>query len=180
MKLPAIFAAREERRAATLAALILVLSLCAFFFIIDVFTDLDEYGLGWHIALELLATVALFVALALMMLELREMQQRMARMDRGIRAARGDMADLISGFFDRWGLTPSEREVALLILKGFGNDAIAGLRGVAVGTVRAQSARIYAKAGVDGRAQLFSVFMEELLADEVGARSADPAERAAS
>ena len=96
-------------------------------------------------------------------------------MDLGIRAARGDMASLISGFFDRWGLTPSEREVALLILKGFGNEAIAGLRGVAVGTVRAQSARIYAKAGVDGRAQLFSVFMEELLADEMASKPAEPA-----
>lgn len=166
MRLPLPFPTRQERRAATLAALILVLSLCAFFFIIDVVTDLTEYGLGWHISLELLATGALFVSLALMMVELREMQQRMERIDRGIRAARGDMAALISGFFDRWGLTPAEREVALLILKGFGNEAIAGLRGAAVGTVRAQSARIYAKAGVDGRAQLFSIFMEELLADE--------------
>lgn len=165
MKLRLSFTSTQERRAATLAVLIVVLALAAFFFVIDVFTDLGEYGLGWHIALELLATVALFIGVALMMVELREMQQRMASLDRGIRAARGDMAGLIGSFFERWRLTPSEREVALLILKGFDNDAIAGIRGVAAGTIRAQSASIYAKAGVDGRAQLFSIFMEELLAE---------------
>ena len=42
------------------------------------------------------------------------------------------------------------------------------MRGTAPGTVRAQCTSIYAKAGVDGRAQLFSVFMEELLAGELG------------
>lgn len=165
MNLRLSFASPQERRATMLAALILVLALAAFFFVIDVLTDLDEYGLGWHIVLELTATVALFIAVALMMVELREMQTRMDSLDRGIRAARGDMAGLIGSFFDRWQLTPSERDVALLILKGFDNEAIAGLRGVAVGTIRAQSARVYAKAGVDGRAQLFSIFMEELLAE---------------
>lgn len=37
------------------------------------------------------------------------------------------------------------------------------MRGTAPGTVRAQCTAVYGKAGVDGRAQLFSVFMEELL-----------------
>ncbi|WP_299904290.1 LuxR family transcriptional regulator [uncultured Paracoccus sp.] len=165
---------RDERRAATLAVLIVVLALAAVFFIIDVFADLGEYGLGWHIALELMATVALFISLGLMMLELREMQNRMDSLDRGIRAARGDMAGLIGGFFDRWQLTAAEREVALLMLKGFDNDAIAKLRGVAVGTIRAQSASIYAKAGVDGRAQLFSIFMEELLAEPQATEKGGP------
>lgn len=153
-----------ERRAVTLAALIIVLALCAVFFIFDVISDLKEDGPGWHISLEMLTTVALCVGVALLMIELRDMLQRMDSLNRGIRAARGDMAVLIDGFFDGWGLTRSERDVAMLILKGFDNETIAGLRGVAVGTIRAQSARIYAKAGVDGRAQLFSIFMEELLA----------------
>ena len=92
-------------------------------------------------------------------------------MESGLRAARGEMADLIDAFFTDWGLTPSEREVALYILKGFDNSAIAKLRGAAQGTVRAQTAKIYAKAGVASRAELISLFMEELLA---GPASADP------
>ena len=73
------------------------------------------------------------------------------------------MTTLIETFFDQWRLTPSEREVALLILKGINNDSIARVRGTAPGTVRAQCTQIYAKAEVDGRAQLLSIFMEELL-----------------
>lgn len=154
-----------ERRAVTLAALIVVLVTCAVFFIYDVIGDLREDGPGWHISLEMLTTGALCIGVVLMMVELREMLRRMDSLNRGIRAARGDMAGLIDQLFAGWGLTPSEREVAMLILKGFDNQSIADLRGVAVGTIRAQSTRIYAKAGVDGRAQFFSIFMEELLAD---------------
>lgn len=155
-----------ERRVATLAALVLVQALCAAFFVADVIEDLlkDDQHLGLHISLELIAAIALCAGVVWLLFELRDMLRRMASMDRGIQAARGDMATLIDGFFTRWGLTPSERDVALLILKGFDNETIAGLRGVATGTIRAQSTRIYAKAGVEGRVQLFSIFMEELLA----------------
>jgi DNA-binding CsgD family transcriptional regulator len=40
------------------------------------------------------------------------------------------------------------------------------MRGTAQGTVRAQCTTLYAKAGVEGRAQLLSIFMEELLAQD--------------
>lgn len=157
----------QESRIATLAAVILVQGLCAMFFVADVIGDAVDgtYGGGLHLDLETIAAAALCLGVGLMLIELRDMLRRIEVMDRGLRAARGDMAGLIERFFRRWGLTPSEREVALLILKGFDNASIAGLRGVASGTVRAQTARVYAKAGVEGRAQLFSVFMEELLAD---------------
>jgi DNA-binding CsgD family transcriptional regulator len=89
---------------------------------------------------------------------------RMVLLNRSMQAARGEMAEVIDGFFAEWGLTPSERDVALMVLKGIDNEAIAEMRGTATGTVRAQCTSIYSKAGVDGRAQLFSVFMEELLA----------------
>lgn len=157
----------QERRAITLAALILVQAVCSAFFVGDVIADIKTFGReGWHISLESVATASLFGSTLLLMMELRQMLRRMDSMSRGIRAARGEMADLIDGFFDRWGLTPSERDVALLVLKGFDNEAIAGIRKVAAGTVRAQTARIYAKAGVEGRAQLFSVFMDELLSGQ--------------
>ena len=154
-----------ERPALVLAAIILLQALCALFFIGDVIADLSHGNRldDLHLALEALAAVALTGGVVYLMLELRALLRRVVSMDAGLRAARGEMAELIGGFFDRWGLTPSERDVALLILKGFDNEAIARLRGTAAGTVRAQSTRAYAKAGVDNRAQLLSVFMEELL-----------------
>ena len=94
--------------------------------------------------------------------------------------ARGAMGDMIDGFFERWGLTPAEREVGLFALKGLDNESIAALRGVAVGTVRAQTARVYAKAGVTGRSQLMSVFIEELLAEPLSGPAAPVGDRAAA
>jgi hypothetical protein len=52
---------------------------------------------------------------------------------------------------------------------------IAELRGAAQGTVRAQLTRIYAKAGVSGRAQFAAFFVEDLLGE-----SLPPAQPAAS
>lgn len=159
---------KRERRALTIAAIILLQSLTAMFFVGDVFFDLRE-GYGFdvvHSSLELVATLALVAGVVLLMFELRDLFHRMAEMDVGLQAARGGMADVISTFFDDWRLTPSEREIALFILKGVDNESIAQMRGTAQSTVRAQCARIYAKANVDSRAQLLSVFMEELLAGE--------------
>lgn len=158
-----------QRRAAALAGIIVLQGICATFFIGDVYWDLahGDHLDDAHMMLELLAALALLAGVVYLMLELRALLARMAEMDTGLRAARGEMTGLIDAFFEGWGLTPSERDVALLILKGVDNDEIARLRGTAVGTVRAQTARVYAKAGVEGRAQLFSVFMEELIAEEL-------------
>lgn len=148
-----------------LAALILTQALCAMFFIGDVIVDLSQgdHLDDLHMILEVVAALALSAGVIYLMRELRDLTNRMAAMELGIRAARGEMANLISAFFDQWRLTPSEREIALLVLKGIDNDSIARMRGTAPGTVRAQCTGIYAKAQVDGRAQLLSIFMEELL-----------------
>lgn len=159
----------RDHRAGTLAAIIAVQALCAVFFLGDVITDaLTGQGgpIEMHLGLEALAAMALIAGVLAMMLELRRVIDRMEAMDRGLRLARGEVATLVEGFFERWGLTPSERDVAMMILKGLDNDEIARLRGTAPGTVRAQSAKVYAKSGVEGRAQLFAFFMEELMADD--------------
>ncbi len=158
-------AMKRERRAITLAAIILLQALCAIFFVGDVIFDLShgDHLDDLHLILEAVAALALCAGVIYLMRELRDLLNRMAAMELGIRAARGEMADLIDAFFDQWRLTPSEREIALMVLKGIDNDSIAKMRGTAQGTVRAQCTRIYAKAQVDGRPQLLSIFMEELL-----------------
>jgi DNA-binding CsgD family transcriptional regulator len=65
--------------------------------------------------------------------------------------------------FDRWGLTPAEREVALLQLKGLRHRAIADLRHTSERTVRQQALSIYRKSGLDGRSDLAAFFLEDLL-----------------
>ncbi|SDE30935.1 helix-turn-helix transcriptional regulator [Ruegeria marina] len=157
----------DERRAAVLAWMVVIQALCALFFIGDVVFDLyagDGQAPG-HLWLEGFVALVLVFGLGVLIVELRQLLARMERVTASLMAARGEMAEVIEAFFSDWGLTPAERDVALMILKGFDNESIAGIRGRAVGTIRAQSAAIYGKAGVDGRTQLLSLFMEELLAE---------------
>lgn len=54
-------------------------------------------------------------------------------------------------------LSPSEREVAMLTLRGLSNQDIARARGVAVRTVANQLASIFKKLGVGSRTELATV-----------------------
>ncbi len=69
--------------------------------------------------------------------------------------------------FADWGLTSAERDVALFAIKGMSTQEIASLRGTAGGTVKAQTNAIYRKAGVNGRSQLLSLFIEDLMDEEM-------------
>ena len=83
---------------------------------------------------------------------------------------RSDMRELLKGLgnaidgqFERWALTPAEREVALLMLKGLSHKEIAVVREASERTVRQQARAIYAKANLSGRAALSAFFLEDLL-----------------
>lgn len=65
--------------------------------------------------------------------------------------------------FREWGLTPVERETALLLLKGYGHKEIAALHDKSERTVRQHSVAVYRKSGLSGRAQLSAYFLEDLL-----------------
>ncbi len=83
---------------------------------------------------------------------------------------RAEAQDLLHGLgaaidqqLQRWGLTPAEREVALLILKGLSYKEVADARSASERTVRHQAFTIYRKAGLAGRAELSAFFLEDLL-----------------
>ncbi len=168
----------DERQAVFLAAVIVAQTLCAVFFIGDVLIDVADGGHldDVHIFAEAAASLILGIGILYMLQHLRRLYARMRGMSAGLEIARGELAAVIDGFFDSWKLTPSERDVALLIVKGLDNDSIARLRGTASGTVRAQASSVYRKAGVDGRVALLSLFMDELLELEplAGATPAAP------
>jgi DNA-binding CsgD family transcriptional regulator len=81
------------------------------------------------------------------------------------------LGEAIDRQFGRWGLTPAEREVALLQLKGLRHKTIADLRQTSERTVRQQALSVYRKSGLNGRSDLAAFFLEDLLL---------PAENAAS
>lgn len=65
--------------------------------------------------------------------------------------------------FDAWGLTPVEREVALLLLKGHGHKQAAALTGRSERTVRQHAVSVYRKSGLGGRAELAAFFLQDLM-----------------
>ena len=80
---------------------------------------------------------------------------------------RAPFMDLISDRFREWELTPAERDVALFAIKGLSTLEISELRSTSEGTVKAQTNAIYRKAGVSGRSQLISLFVEDLMSDRL-------------
>jgi DNA-binding CsgD family transcriptional regulator len=73
------------------------------------------------------------------------------------------LGEAIDRQFERWGLTPAEREVALLQLKGLRHRDIAELRKTSERTVRQQALAVYRKSGLNGRSDLEAFFLEDLL-----------------
>ena len=61
-----------------------------------------------------------------------------------------------------WGLTSTEREIALLMLKGKSHKAIAYETGRSERTVRQHAVAVYQKSGLAGRAELAAFFLEGL------------------
>ena len=72
----------------------------------------------------------------------------------------------IDAQFRSWRLTPTEREVALLLLKGYGHKQIAALTGRSERTVRQHAGGVYEKAGLSGRAELAAYFLQDLMLPE--------------
>jgi DNA-binding NarL/FixJ family response regulator len=77
-------------------------------------------------------------------------------------ALRG-LGEAIDRQFDRWNLTPAEREVGLLLLKGLTHKEIADARSTSETTIRQQALAVYRKSGLHGRAELSAFFLEDLL-----------------
>lgn len=95
--------------------------------------------------------------------------------ERKLKDASSAFMKVMQEHFDQWGLTPAESDVALFSLKGMTVNEIAELRGTSSGTVKAQTNAIYRKAGVSGRPQLLSIFIDDLIQDELPAKMDDAA-----
>ena len=69
----------------------------------------------------------------------------------------------IDAQFTSWQLTPTEREIALMLLKGYGLKEIAALTTRSERTVRQHASVVYDKAGLAGRAELAAYFLKDLM-----------------
>lgn len=156
-----------RRQTAALSVFLLVQTMGTVFYVGDVIGDLRADPISGHFIFEAVVTAALVLGILFGAFSLRRTIELLRAQDQALQVARGALSDVIDRQFSAWALTPAERDVAFLALKGLDVAEIAELRGAAQGTVRAQLTRIYSKAGVSGRAQFAAFFVEDLLGEGV-------------
>jgi DNA-binding CsgD family transcriptional regulator len=78
-------------------------------------------------------------------------------------AALEGLGHAIDAQFRTWRLTPTESEIALMLLKGYGHKEIAALTRRSERTVRQHAGVVYDKAGISGRAELAAFFLNGLM-----------------
>ena len=146
--------------------------------IVDITSDFKGMGeLNRHIMVE--ASLALLSAIAFVVLfrsirqqhkmldntlvKLHQTNQQLDEVQSQTAKLMGEFSKIIQTQFADWGFTESEKEVALLMLKGLSLDEISTVRNTKEKTVRQQASSCYKKANVSGRHELAAYFFEDLL-----------------
>ena len=161
---------------------LIVLSLFAIFFIIDIYFDVQA-GIPlthvWHeIALFILAAGAItwqvFVILknkihiSQLNSELLDTKKSYQEWKQKTHTSALEIRQLIDSEFTTWQLSHSEKDVALLLIKGLSMKEIAAIRTTHEKTVRQQATTIYKKSGLSGRQELAAFFLEDILSLPIG------------
>ena len=163
-----------QRRAAVAVALFLGIAILMG---LDVAGDIQA-GVQWmHVLVEGFVMVLATGGMTALWLGFQRAEARAAKLDTDLTTARVEASrykeeahDAMQGLgaaidsqFERWSLTPAEREVGLLLLKGLSHREIAEVRATTEPTVRQQALMIYRKSGLRSRSELAAFFLEDLL-----------------
>lgn len=155
-------------RPGVILLILMVQAVSAVLFIANIgFSVLGVAPVAWVVneLTEVAAMIGLILGTTLGGIALRRSLARAEKAEAKLRAASSAFMELLEERFCSWGLSPAERDVALFAIKGMSTLEIAQLRQTSEGTVKAQTAAIYRKAGVKGRPQLLSLFIEDLMAE---------------
>lgn len=148
--------------------------------LVDLYLDDPSTWLSAHVLVEV-GIVALSLTLALSLLRewrrtewvlertAEELERKREERDRWRDRARSFLQGLgreIDRQFDEWGLTPSEKEVALLLIKGYSHREIARRTDRSERTSRQHAGSVYDKADLSGRAELAAFFLQGLMLPE--------------
>ncbi|MEX0969416.1 MAG: LuxR C-terminal-related transcriptional regulator [Paracoccaceae bacterium] len=151
-----------------LAMIVLLQGAFSLFYIVDLAMELfgiRQTAMSWeyHETVQIVTIFGMLLGAVLGVVVLKNLSDNVREVDNRMLVASGQFHELMTRRFEEWALSPSEKDVAILTLKGLSNAEIAEVRGKSVGTIKAQCNAIYQKAGVSGRTQLISFFIEDLL-----------------
>lgn len=144
----------------------IVLVAATLFFAYDIIADLlDDSESPFHIAVE---SIVFLSITSILFVELRRVSHLSRDISREqIKTARlsGELLAVMKNQFSLWELSPSESEIALLLIKGLSMREISEARQVKEKTIRQQATSIYSKSGHAGRHELAAHFIEDLMND---------------
>lgn len=144
----------------------------------------EEYHRWWDIFLEGGVMLLAISGIVFLMWDIHQRQCEMENLRTQLSLTRADLhntrADLselnekllqasrqygqvIQEQMSAWEFTPSEKDVALLLLKGLSFEEIATIRDTKEKTVRQQATAIYRKSGLNGRHEFAAWFFEDFL-----------------
>lgn len=147
----------------------------------DIFHDYREGASMAHLVIEMILVAASFALIAILSLGIWRQSRSIRQLKIELEAApdpasagtrggsseslvtaRHGLAVVLKKQFEEWELTQTEKEVAMLLLKGLSFKEIAAVRNTLEKTVRQQASSIYRKSGVSGRHAFSAWFIEDL------------------
>ena len=153
--------------------IILLISI-TFFTIFDIVKDYKEGSGLDHIMTEFIIILFIILAIILILkeafLENEKLTFQLATTHKDLEYWKEKSSLIIKGLsdaidhqFESWTFTKSEKDVALLLIKGLSVKEISNIRGTAEKTTRAQASSIYKKSHLANRHELAAFFLEDLL-----------------
>ena len=128
---------------------IIVLVVSALYFMEDLYVDLIIEGEALtHIFLEGGIFLAISLALGFEVRRAMILSSSISSNQAEITRLKKHLNEVIFDEFDQWKLTKTEKEIALMLIKGFSMQEISEVRNVKEKSVRQQATGIYSKANV--------------------------------
>jgi len=156
--------------------IILILTVIIIAVMVDLIADFNEGAAFWHLFIE--GIIGLFAMLGVLLLTYKSLKIRTSlnhekhqvkllqaetnKWRQQLKKHIHGLSDSIHQQMDYWKLTPSEREIAFMLLKGLSIKEIAKIRSTSEKTTRTQCASIYEKSDLSGRSELSAFFLEDL------------------
>ena len=145
--------------------------------LVDVVIDYSEHASREHLVLELCLILLSLGGIVYLILEifkhkhknqtlevqLADTQKNLSETQSRVKKVGQQYRQVIREQLEEWQLSESEREVAMLLLKGLSFKEIAEVRETQEKTVRQQASSLYKKAELAGRHEFSAYFFEDLL-----------------
>ena len=151
----------DQKDISLLTRFSLIAVLC--FFTFEIVNDILEGESLLHHLTETFFFLLAFITMVVHVRDAHNAKRELAEIAQKENSSTAKPSEKIQQQLEMWKLTPSEKEISWLILKGFSFAEIAYLRSVKEKTVRAQATAIYQKSETNNRNDFAARFIDELL-----------------